>query len=71
MVLDDGYLKISLTGQRTDTGRTGQFLHIGLLRDHFQHTAYPAAIFYGNARLKQLHILNSIRIERREESEQM
>ncbi len=71
MVLDDGNFKICLTGQRTNTGRTCQLLHVGLLRGHLQHAADPAAIFHGDTRLEQLHILNGIGIERCEQSEEM
>ena len=71
MILDNRYLQISLTGKRTNTGRARQFLHIGLFRGHFQHTADSASIFHRNTRLEQLHILYRIRIERRKQSEQV
>ena len=71
MIFHNRQFQIQFTGQCADTGRTRQFLHVGLLRGHFQHTADPAAILHGNARLEQFHILYGIRIERREQSEQM
>ena len=71
MVFHDGNLHIRLTRQRTNTRRTGKLLHVCLLGGHLQHTANPAAIFHGNACLEQLHILHRIRIECREQAEQM
>ena len=71
MIFHNRQFQIQFTGQCADTGRACQFLHVGLLRGHFQHTADPAAILHGNARLEQFHILNGIRIERCEEAEEM
>ena len=71
VVFYDRYLEVGLTCKQSDAGRTGQLLHVSLLRVHLEHTAYAAAVFRGDARLKQFYIFYGIRVERGEQSEQM
>ena len=71
VVFYDRYLEVGLACKQSDAGRTGQLLHVSLLRVHLEHTADAAAVLRGDARLKQLYILYCIRVERCEQSEQM
>ena len=71
MILHNRNLDIHLTGKRSDTGRTGKLLHVRLLRGNLQYATDPAAIFHGDARFEQLHIIHRIRVERGEQAEQV